>query len=210
MPRPRVLVRTAILLTATLSLPRGTEAQSGVYVAGTLGFLSEPEDATPQHLGGTTWSGSALFGVHLSPRVGIEFEYAFGGKLHGKEYTYSPFRSGTVRVVPSGHDAFFTGQIRGKFRTFEPVAGLSYVRSQAMRHATYIPNGGTYFRDVWDENTVGLAAGLDAAFPVAPHFSVVPTFRTFLILRSSPSPSGTRVGGPPLVLRYGAGARVSF
>ncbi len=210
MQRRSATARIAFFSVVTLTVAVVSSAQPRFYAGGTVGVVSQAQKVTTEQLGGATWSGSALVGVEVSPHLRVEFEPSFGGEFHGQDYTYRPSPSLVAHVTSKGRDTFFTFQVRGRTGAFEPVAGVSYVRSRTARHAAFVPGDVTYFHDETSENTVALAAGIDVAIRVASRLSIVPTFRAFAILRPAPSASSTRIAGAPFVLRYGAGARVSF
>ena len=84
------MVRGLVAGIVLLLLPSAVGAQqSRVYVGGAFALNTQPHSTT-EPLGGTTWSGSILFGVNISPRVAVEVEPSFSG-------TYSWEYSGTVR-----------------------------------------------------------------------------------------------------------------
>lgn len=159
------------------------------------------------HLGGSTWAGSVLFGVQVSPRLAVELEPSYAGEFRD-EYTYRPGPSRIARVVSTRRDTFFTFQLRWKIGALEPVAGVSYVRDRTRRLATYVPGGSTYFDDRHSGGVLGVATGLDASLRLAPHVFLVPTFRLVVRPGSGAATDTTRAG--PFVFRYGAGARVTF
>lgn len=164
--------------------------------------------ASDSDLGGTTWGGSVLFGVQVSPRLSVEFEPSFAGEFTD-DYTYRPGPSRVARVVSTRRDTLFTFQLRWRIGALEPVAGVSYVRDRTRRHATYVPGGGTYFDDQQSGGVLGVATGLDAALRLASHVFLVPTCR--LIVRpTSNGPGEDPTDAGSLVFRYGAGARVTF
>ena len=204
------MVRIAVALVALIAFPSVAAAQeSRVYVGGSFDVVTQTHgDAEP--LGGTTWGGSALFGVRVTPRVGIEFEPSFGGP-YSWEYSYKPASSLTADVVASRRDTFFSGQARIRLGVIEPVAGVSYVHGKITRHATI--GSTTYFDDNASEDGIAVVGGVDAALKLASHFYFVPTFRVFLLPRTTPSefdPFREQTSTGSLAFRYGAGARVTF
>ena len=163
-------------------------------------------------LGGTTWGGSVLFGVQVSPRVALEFEPSFGGQ-YSWEYTYRPSPSLIADVVASRRDTFFPVQLRMRAGVFEPVAGVAYVHASIGRHATI--GSVAYFDDGRSDDGFAAVGGLDAPIRLADRFFFVPTFRMLLRIRSSSQdsigdPLGEQTRTGALVFRYGAGARVVF
>lgn len=202
----RLLVLAAVSLGAAIP----AHAQSRAYAGGAVSFTTQTLAATPERLGGTTWSGSVVFGTQVSRRLSVEFEPSFGGEVSAEEYSYRPSPSLVAEVVSRGRDTFFTFQLRGKSGVLEPVAGVSYVRSRIRRHAAFVPGGQTYFNDEWSHNTLAFAGGIDAAFSVSPRFAIVPTFRVFIVPRASPSLPDNPVSGGSVVLRTGVGARATF
>jgi hypothetical protein len=201
----------AVALVALLAFPIVVAAQeSRVYVGGTFNVVTQTHDDEP--LGGTTWGGSGLFGVQVSPRVAIEFEPSFGGP-YSWEYTYRPSPSLIAHVVARRRNTFFSGQARIHLGVLEPVVGMSYVHGRIGRHATI--GSRTYFDDSGSDDGLAVVGGVDAAFKLASHFYVVPTFRVFVsALRPSLDPFGDPLGEQtttgPLAFRYGAGGRVTF
>jgi len=201
-----------LLLLALVAFPITVVAEeSRIYVGGTCNFVTQTHsDAEP--LGGTTWGGSALFGVRVSPRVAVEFEPSFGGR-YSWEYTYHPGPAFTARVVASRRNTFFSAQTRIRLGVLEPVVGLSYVHGRISRHATV--GSGTYFDDSESDDGLAVVGGADAALKLASHVYFVPTFR---VLVSAVGAKGDPFGDPlsaqtstgRIVFRYGAGARVTF
>jgi hypothetical protein len=185
---------------------------SRVYAGGSAALVTQTQsDNDP--LGGTVWGGSAVFGVWLSPTIAIEVESMFNGG-YSWEYSYRPSPSLIANVVASRRDTFYSFQLRGRLGIVEPVVGVSYVHGKISRHAT--TQVGPYFDDLRSDNGLAAVGGVDAAFKVAPHVFLVPTFRALLIARTGNTPvdffdalgEQTRTG--PLMFRYGAGARVTF
>jgi len=200
-----MILRISTCVIAILASPVAAAAQPPrVYIGGTLDWATQTEaDTVP--LGGTVVGGRALIGVHVSPRVSVEFEPSFAGS-YSWEYRYQPTPSETADVVASRKNTFFTGQARLRFGVLEPVVGLSYVRGEISSHSTFYGD----FRD----SDKGLAAvgGLDVAIPVTSRVFLVPTIRLLATL-----PRGTSSGARPLdtdtgalLIRYGAGVRVDF
>jgi hypothetical protein len=161
-------------------------------------------------LGGTTFGGSALFGLRVADHVAIEFEPSFGGS-YSWQYTYHPAPSLTATVVASRRDTFLPVQARIRMSVVEPVAGVAVVHSTIGRHATV---GDTaYFDDSRSENDLVFVGGLDAAFRVATHVHLVPTFRVFIGPRGSDSsgdPLGEQTSTGAFTFRYGVGVRAGF
>jgi len=215
-PRTRQMRQTMdtyrrLLVLAAVSLGAAVPAypQSRGYAGGAVSFTTETQAATPERLGGTTWSGSVVVGLQVSPRLSVEFEPSFGGEVSAEEYSYRPSTSLLAEVVSRGRDTFFTFQLRGKAGLLEPIAGMSYVRSRIRRHAALVPGGRTYFDDEWSHDTVAFVGGIDAAFSVSPRFAIVPAFRVFIVPRDSP-PLSNPVSGGSVVMRTGVGARATF
>ena len=204
--------RIVVALLALIAFPIAAAAQqSRVYLGGTFDAVTQIH-ADDEPLGGTTWGGSALFGVQVSPRVAIEFEPTFVGRLSW-DYTYRPSPSLVANVVASRRNMYFSGQARIKLGVLEPVAGMSYVRGRVARHATI--GSSTYFDDNESRDGLAVVAGVDAALKLASHFYFVPTLRVFVsALRPSSDPFGDPLGDQtrtgPVAFRYGAGARVTF
>jgi hypothetical protein len=205
-PTGGVLLLSALML--GIGIP--ANAQRPLYAGGTVGCMTLTQSATEQQLGGATCGGSVVFGVQVSPQLGVEFEPTFGGDFLAQEYTYRPSPSLTARVVGSGSDTFFTFQVRWKVGVLEPVAGISYVREQSIRHAPFVPGDRTYFHDEQSGGTFAFAGGIDAAVRIAPHLYFVPSFRVFVLPSSSSSFSTGPPSGRSFVLRYGAGGRLTF
>lgn len=206
MPRVHGIV---VALVAFAAVPSVAVAQdSRVYVGGAINFV-EQTHSRAEPLGGTTWGGSALFGVQVSPRVAVEFEPSFGGPFSW-EYTYRPGPSRTADVVASRRDTFFSVQTRIRLGVLEPVVGLSFVHGRISRHATAA--GRPYFEDSRSDNRFAVTGGVDAAFNLASHFYFVPTFRVLVSApRATPNdPLGRQTTTGSIVFRYGAGARVAF
>jgi hypothetical protein len=200
-----------VLAVMFLGVANPSHAQSRSYAGGAVAVLTGTQAATPDRLGGTTWSGSVVVGVPVSRWLSVEFEPSFGGEKSAEEYSYRPSPSLVAEVVSRGRDTFLTFQLRGKAGVLEPVGGVSYVRSRIHRHATFVPGGQTYFDDEWSDNALAFAGGIDAAFAVSSRFAIVPTFRAFLIPRASPSlPENPVSGGSVVMWRAGVGARVTF
>ena len=160
--------------------------------------------------GGTAWGGSLLVGVPLSSRLSVEFEPSFIGPLDDGEYTYSATHTLDAHVITHRRDTFFTFQLRLRTGSLEPVLGISYVRARASRHATIVDSGRPYFDDDETQHAMGLAGGIDARVKLTSHVSFVPTFRVFVVARSSSSPISAQTSGGPFAFRYGSGARVTF
>jgi hypothetical protein len=95
--------------------------QPRAAIGGTVNVVTQTH-SNDQPLGGTSLGGSALFGVRVSPRVGIEFEPSFGAS-YSWQYTYRPFPSATAIVVAARRDTFFPVQARIRMRVLEPVVG---------------------------------------------------------------------------------------
>lgn len=198
-----------LLLTAlTLGWGMSAHAQSRVYAGGAATFVTQTHPEALQ-LGGTTWGGSVLFGVPVSPRLSVEFEPSFVGSFDG-EYTYSASITSRARVVMRRRDTFYTFQLRARTGFFEPVVGFSYVRGRSSRDATFTPSGRPYFADSQSENAPALAGGIDASVKLASRFFLVPTFRAFVVARPDSKYIGEQTRGGPFVFRYGVGARVAF
>ncbi len=191
-----------------LALAPPVTAQSRFHVGAALTASSEPASSVSSSVGGTTWSGSVMFGAQISPRVAIEFEPSFTGTFD-REYTYPPSLSTLVHVDATRRDAAFTSQLRLTCGVLEPVFGFSYVRRRARWYATYVPGGRLYFDDRRADTLLAFVSGIDAALRVGPRVAVVPTFR--LMMRpTSDSTFKDPTSAGPIVFRYGAGARVSF
>lgn len=209
-PTAIVLFVGVMLLASLLPRPVSAQPQSRLYAGGALTFMTQTHSAT-EPLGGTTWGGSALFGVQVSPRLAVEFEPSFGG-AYSWEYTYRPGPSWTADVVASRRDTFFSFQLRTRVGVLEPVVGVSYVRGRISRHAT--TRGTTYFDDGRSDNGIAAVGGLDAAVKLALHVYFVPTFRVLVVARpaaqNSIDPLGEQTNTGAFVFRYGAGARVTF
>ena len=204
-PQRRWLVLTVVTLGSAVS----AHAQSRPYFGGAVTFVTQTHSTSAQP-GGTTWGGSLLFGVSLSPRLSVEFEPLFVGSLAG-QYTYSPTSSTRARVITRRRDTFFTFQLRARTGFLEPVVGVSYVRGAASRHATFIDPPSPYFDDRQSQHALAVAGGIDAAVKLTSHICFVPTFRTFVVARPSPEgPIGQQTGGGRFAFQYGAGVRVAF
>ena len=204
--------RNVVALVAFVAFPLVAVAQeSRVYVGGAINFV-EQTHSRAEPLGGTTWGGSALFGVQVSPRVAVEFEPSFG-RTYSWQYTYRPSPSLIADVVASRRDMFFSVQTRMRLRVIEPVVGLSYVRGRISRHATV--GSRTYFDDNRSDDHFAVTGGVDAALNLSSHVYFVPTFR---VLVSAPrvapdafgDPLGAQTSTGSVVFRYGAGARIAF
>lgn len=198
-----------------LGTVESAHAQSEVYGGAAVSFVTETHSAH-NPLGGTTWGGSLLLGMSVSPRLSVEFEPSFVGTFEG-EYTYRPGPSFRARVVTRRRDAFFTFQVRGTSRFLEPVVGVSYVRGTGRRQATLVPSGRPYFDDRLTEHAFALVGGIDVRIRLTSHFFFVPTFRAFVVARPDPlepvpggNPGGEQTGGGRFAFWYGAGARVAF
>jgi hypothetical protein len=206
-----MLRRVVFVALALIVLPPVVSAQhSRLYAGGTLTLMTQAHSTT-EPLGGTTWGGSVLCGVQVSPRLAVELEPSFGG-AYSWEYSYRPGPSWTADVVASRRDAFFSLQLRTRVGVLEPVVGVSYVRGRISRHAT--TGSTTYFDDGRSDNGVAAVGGLDAALKLAPRFYFVPTFRVLVVARpatrDSLDPLGDETATGRFVFRYGAGARVTF
>jgi hypothetical protein len=201
-------MRPGLLAAMVLALAPPVTAQSRFHVGAALTASSEPASSVSSSVGGTTWSGSVMFGARIVPRVSIEFEPSFAGTFR-REYTYPPSLSTLVHVDATRRDDAFTSQVRVHAGVLEPVVGFSYVRRMARWHATYVPGGRLYFDDRRADTFLAFVAGIDAALKVGPRVAIVPTFR--MMARPTgdiPVRDPTNAGW--LVFRYGAGARVSF
>jgi hypothetical protein len=206
----RFVVVALVALVALALLPSVAGAQqSPVYVGGTLNLVTQTHSSPAEPLGGTTLSGSVVFGVQVSRRVAVEFEPSFAGPYSWK-YTYFPGPTSTVDVVARRHDSFYSFQVRTRVGVLEPVVGASYVHGRISRHAT-LRQGTPYFDDSGSDDGVAAVGGLDAAFKVTSHFYFVPAFRLLVRVASSPSdPLGEQTSTGPFVFRYGVGVRVTF
>jgi hypothetical protein len=202
------VVRIIVALVALVALPRTVVGQEPrVAVGGTFNLVAQTR-ADDQPLGGTTFGGSALFGVRVASNVAIEFEPSFGGS-YSWQYTYRPAPSLTATVIPSRRDTFLPVQARTRMSVLEPVAGVAIVRSTIGRHATV--GDTTYFDDSRSENALALVGGLDVACKVAAHVYLVPTFRVFIGPRgSSGDPLGEQTSTGAFTFRYGVGMRAGF
>ena len=199
-----------VALVALLAVPSVATGQDRrAYFGGSATVVTQTEsDEVP--LGGTTWGGSVLFGVEMSPRLAIEFETLFGGP-YSWEYSYRPSPALTADVVVTRRDTFFSGQARIRLGVIEPVLGLSYVHGRIGRHATLGNTNTVYFDDSDSDGRVALVAGLDAAVPLSPHVYFVPTFRVFAAPVDSPgNPLGDQTSTGTFSFRYGAGLRIRF
>lgn len=208
----RPVHRIVVALVAFAVFPLVAVAQeSRFYVGGAINFVGQTHSRA-EPLGGTTWGGSALFGVQVSPRVAVEFEPSFGGP-YSWSYTYRPSPSLTADVVASRRDTFLPVQARIRLGVLEPVVGLSFVHGRISRHATV--GSRTYFDDSRSDNNFAVTAGVDTALNLASHFYFVPTFRVLVSApRATPNAFGDPLGAQTrtgsIVFRYGAGARVAF
>ena len=207
----RVQLHERLLLLTILTIGSGITAhtQSRPYVGGSVSVVRETRSETFQPAG-TTWGGTLLLGLPLSPRVSLEFEPSFIGSLDPGEYTYRPGPSLQAHVTTHRRDTFFTVQFRARTRLLEPVVGGSYVYARARRHATFVPSGSLYFDDRQAQRGVALAAGLDGSVKLTPRVFIVPTFRAFFVARSTEGVIGEQTGGGPFVFRFGVGTRVTF
>jgi len=207
--RVQLPARLLLLTVLTIGSVVTAHTQSRPYVGGSVSVVSETRSETIQPAG-TTWGGSLLLGLPLSPRVSLEFEPSFIGSLDPGEYTYRPSPSLQAHVTTHRRDTFFTIQFRARTRLLEPVVGGSYVYARARRHATFVPSGSLYFDDRQAQRGVGFAAGLDGSFRLTPRVFVVPTFRAFFIARSTEGFTGEQTSGGPVTFRFGVGTRVTF
>ena len=201
--------RWLVLTVVTLGNAVSAHAQSRPYFGGAVTFVTQTRSTNLQP-GGTTWGGSVLFGVPLSPRLSVEFEPLFVGSL-AEQYTYSPTPSTSARVITRRRDTFFTFQVRARTGFLEPVVGVSYVRGAASRQATLIDPPSPYFDDRQSQHALAVMGGIDAAVRLTSHVFFVPTFRTFVVARPSPEgPIGQQTRGGRFAFQYGAGVRVVF
>ena len=90
------------------------------------------------------------------------------------------------------------------------MIGGSYVYSRASLHATVIETGRTYYDDVQSSRGLALAGGFDGRFKLTSRVFLVPTFRAFLILRSTEGSIGEQASGGPFAFSYGIGTRIAF
>jgi hypothetical protein len=109
-------------LGALIGLAPGAAAQQPRIYAGGALTLTTQTHSTTEPLGGTTWGGSALFGVEVSPRVAVEVEPSVGG-TNSWEYSYRPTASASATVVASRRERFFSAQVRSRTRIVEPSSG---------------------------------------------------------------------------------------
>jgi len=206
----RTMVRIIVALVVFATVPAGAAAQqSRVYAGGAIDFVTQTQSDQP--LGGTKAGARALFGVAITPRASIEFEPSSGGQ-YSWEYTYRPAPSLIATVTPTRRDTFFPVQARFALGVLEPVVGIGIVRSAIARHAVF-DNGVTYFDDSRTDTNLVFVGGLDAAFNVASHLYVVPTFRVLAMPQQTISlddPLGEQTNTGPFAFRYGIGARVAF
>lgn len=201
--------RLLLFLVLTVGCAVAAHAQSRPYVGGSVSVVKETRSETLQP-GGTTWGGSLLFGISLSPRVSAEFEPLFTASLDSGQYTYRPSPSLLARVTTHRRDTFFTFQFRARTGLLEPVVGGSYIYASARRHATIVDSGRTYFDDRRSQRGVALVGGIDGSFKLTSHVVVVPTFRAFLVVRSTEGFTGEETSGGSFAFRYGLGTRVTF
>ena len=199
-----------IALVALVVLPPPVVGQEPrAYAGGTVNFVTatQPDD---RPLGGTTFGGSVMFGIRVSPRVAIEVEPSFGGS-YSWQYTYRPGPSLVATVVASRRETFFPVQARIRAGVLEPVVGVGIAHARIARHATL---GATaYFDDSRSDNDLALVGGLDAAFKLASNVYFVPTLRVLVVPRESDSPDdplGSQTSTGSLIFRYGVGTRVVF
>jgi hypothetical protein len=213
-PHARLLLLAVVTLVSAVP----AHAQPRAYSGGAVTFLTQTHSTLAQarsttvQLGGTTWGGSLLFGVSLSPRLSAEFEPLFVGSFDG-QYTYSPSPVFRAQVITRRRDTFFTFQLRTRTGVLEPVVGVSYLRGTASRHATFIESGRPYFDDRQSQHALAVAGGFDASVKLTAHFFFVPTFRAFVVARPSVARNDViaqQTSGGPFVFRYGAGVRVAF
>jgi len=204
----------AALALAFIAWPALAAAQSGspLYAGGTLTALTQTRSDTDR-LGGTTWNGSVIFGGWVSSRIAIEVEPSFG-RTFSWQYSYRPSPSATADVVVSRRDTFWGFQVRTRAGVIEPVFGLAYKHGRVDRHATMA--GQPYFDDARSDNGLAAVGGVDAPVTIARHVELLPTFRMMFDFgqRNYPVTSidliTAQANTGRLVLRYGAGARVTF
>ena len=183
--------------------------QPRVYAGGAFAVHTQTH-STSEPLGGTGASGSALFGVWLTPRVAVDVEPTFGPAFSW-QYSYKPGPSLTADVDVSRRDTSLLFQLRVRAGALQPVVGAGFVHGHVTRHAT-LASGATYFDDESSDQVFTMSAGVDAPFRVAPHVEVFPTLRLLFTGRN------TAVAGllfdqaatGSLAVRYGVGARVRF
>ena len=211
-----VALLACALVVSTTSLAGAQDR--GVYVGGAFVLHTQPHSTTdqqgntPEPLGGTTWGVSALLGKHLSTRFSVEIEPSFSGPYRN-EYTYPAGPSFSAHEVDRRRDTFLTFQLRTRISQLEPVIGVSYVLERMSRHATAF--GRTYFDDGRTDHGAAVVAGVDAPVKLAGRFSIVPTFRMFVVSRRSDNgsiydPIGSATSTGSLVLRYGVCGRFDF
>jgi hypothetical protein len=218
----RVSKRLSIAIASLIVASSIADAQDHpLYVGGAFGLQTQlhsvtlPLEGKSEPLVGTTWSGSALFGAQLSPRLSLEVEPSLGGQ-YSNEYTYSPGPSWSAHVVAQRRDTFISFQSRIKIGLVEPILGVAYVVEHLSRHATV--SGRTYFDDDRIDKGFGATGGLDAAIKTGAHAFIVPTFRMFVTSARSIDPLASSdydplvedTGTGRLVLRYGVGALFIF
>jgi hypothetical protein len=213
----RIIPRHSAAVLLALAILPGQAVQSWAqqrfHAGGSVGGISQGHSGETgpagEPLGGTTWSGSLLFGLQVSPRLAVEFEPSVAGQ-YSWEYSYIPCLSCRLtRVVPTRRSTFYTVQLRGMLGVLEPVGGLSYVHARVRRDYS-----ATYSQDAGTDNELAAVVGIDLAFKIARRLWFVPTFRAILLMgpRSSdsfdPLEEQTRTGR--LAMKYGAGMRIAF
>jgi hypothetical protein len=134
-------MRLWIVALRLLGALRPAHGQTRGYVGGAVGVAGDMQSPWVSTVGGKTWSGTVCGGAHVSPRLSIELEGAFGGTVPGKTYVYRPSPSLVAEVDQHGRHTFLTILLRATLGGVEPVAGVSWVRSTFSHHAVFVPGG---------------------------------------------------------------------
>jgi hypothetical protein len=203
-------MRWAILPALVLGAALPARGQSRIDAGGAIGLSHDLQTPTETRVGGTTWSGTVVFGADVSRHLGVEVEAAFSGDIDAEPYVYNPSPKSGVEVETRGRSTFLSAQLRARAGVVEPVVGLGYVRATLSRHAAFTSTGGAYFDDSRIDHGIALVTGIDVASPISPRVAIVPTLRVYFVDRGSPPAFGNTATAGPVVLRAGVGVRVHF
>jgi hypothetical protein len=161
-------------------------------------------------LGGTRSGSSLVVGIWPWAHVALEGEASFTGQ-YSSHYTFKPGPSSVADADVTRRDTYLSFNLRIKTGVLEPVAGLGVaLANMGVRNSIA---GRTYSDAAESKTEPAAAGGVDAAFRASSHLSIGPTFRALIVARpqsfsSDPLVNQTITGR--VVLRYGAGARVTF
>jgi hypothetical protein len=179
-----------LLAAALLSVPQSVRQDATArrfYAYGSTVFSYHPDNGATYHrvedrLGGHTWTIAAGAGGFITPSIGLEGEFVFGGIVSAPQRFSYAF---STDYIAQNRDILFNELLRyrpGGRSAFQIVAGGGLARTTArMVDVVFTDSTGKKI-NVPDSppatyNGLTFTGGVDVAAAVSPHVALAPTVR---------------------------------